>query len=136
MIKFNQLKVGDIVVVEYDGKRQEGEVIDLNGDEKQVCVRTGEQDFWYETDYLFPLLLDEAQLFKLGFQKQENEDGSVKFMKGAFRVLISKAGNYDEFDMWYREDRRHIVHPITVHEFQNHYLDMTKVHLEKGSMAH
>ncbi|HEX8334930.1 MAG TPA: hypothetical protein VF622_20055, partial [Segetibacter sp.] len=87
MIKYNELKVGDLVMVEYDGNKMEGEVRDLNGDEKQVCVETEVQDFWYETSHLYPIPLDESQLFKLGFQKHENEDGSVKYMKGAFRVL-------------------------------------------------
>ena len=53
-------------------------------------------------------------------------------MHGAFRVLLAKPNNFGEFDIWYREDRRHIVHPIKLHEFQNHYYDMTKVHLTKA----
>jgi hypothetical protein len=131
MIKFNELKVGDLVMVEYDGNKLEGEVTDLNGDEKQVCVETEVQDFWYETSHLYPITLDEGQLFKLGFQKHENEDGSVKYMKGAFRVLIHQPGSFSDFEMWYREDRRHINEVISVHEFQNKYHDMTKIHLTK-----
>ena len=132
MIKYNELKVGDLVLAEYDGNWKEGEVVDLNGDEKQVCVQIDEmQEFWFQPSQLRPLMLDEAQLFRMGFQKHANDDGSVKYMHGAFRVLLSKPGNFNEFDMWYREDRRHIVHPINLHEFQNHYYDMTKVHLVK-----
>jgi len=130
MIKYNELKVGDIVLAEYDGNWQEGEVVDLNGDEKQVCVQIGElAEFWFEPSQLRSVMLDEAQLFRLGFQKQVNEDGSIKYLHGAFRVLVHEPNNFHEFEMWYREDRRHITHPITVHEFQNKYLDMTKVHL-------
>jgi hypothetical protein len=131
MIKYNELKVGDLVMVEYDGNRMEGEVMDLNGDEKQVCVKTEAQDFWYETSNLYPIPLDESQLFKLGFQKNDNEDGSVKYMKGAFRVLIHQPNAFSNFEMWYREDRRHINEPISLHEFQNKYHDMTKIHLSK-----
>jgi len=132
MIKFNEIKVGDLVRAEYDGQLKEGEVTDLNHDEKQVCVEDDVQDFWYETSQLQPIPLDEASLFKLGFQKHENADGSVKYMKGAFRVHIFSPNNFDEFEMWYREDRRHIHGPIPVHIFQNHYLQMTKVHLTTG----
>jgi len=129
MIKFNELKVGDYVMAEYDGQQKEGEVIQLNGDEKQVCIQSGDQDFWFETSHLYPITLDEAQLYRLGFTKQENEDGSVKYMKGAFRVLLHSPNTFNEFEIWYREDRRHIGKTIYVHEFQNHYLEMTKIHL-------
>ena len=129
MIKFNELKQGDYVMAEYGGQKKEGEVIELNGDEKQVCIQSGEQEFWFETDHLYPITLDEGQLYKLGFQKHENEDGSVKYQKGAFRVLLHHPNDFANFEIWYREDRRHIVEPIKVHEFQNHYLQMTKVHL-------
>ncbi|TDH29040.1 hypothetical protein EXU57_02910 [Segetibacter sp. 3557_3] len=129
MIKFNELKIGDLVIADFDGQKWEGEVVRLNGDEKQVCVRTEVQEFWFEREQLFPITLDEAQLFKLGFQKQENEDGSIKYSKGAFRVLLHSANDFSNFEMWYREDRRHISAPIFVHEFQNKYLQMTKVQL-------
>jgi hypothetical protein len=129
MIKFNELKVGDYVMAEYNGQQKEGEVIQLNGDEKQVYIQSGDQDFWFETSHLYAITLDEAQLYRLGFTKQENEDGSVKYMKGAFRLLLHSPNTFNEFEIWYREDRRHIVKPICVHEFQNHYLEMTKVHL-------
>lgn len=131
MIKFNELKVGDYVIADYDGKRWEGEVVRLNGDEKQVCVQTEVQEFWYEGNNLYPIPLDEAQLFKLGFQKQPIENGEVKYMKGAFRVLLHKPDDFSNFEVWYREDRRHFSKPLNVHEFQNHYLQMTKVHLTR-----
>jgi hypothetical protein len=130
MIKYNELKVGDIVLAEYDGNWKEGEVIDLNGDEKQVCVQIEEmQEFWFEPKQLRSLLLDESQLFRLGFQKQANDDGTIKYMHGAFRLLLHRPDFFDELEMWYREDKRHITHHMTVHEFQNKYYDMTKVHL-------
>lgn len=133
MIKFSELKPGDFVLAEFDGNLTEGEVVDLNGDEKQVCVKTSVQEFWFETSQLHPITLDESQLYRLGFQKEEHDDGSVKYMKGAFRVLLHQPGQFTNFEMWYREDRRHIVNPIYVHEFQNHYLHMTKVPLLKGA---
>ena len=133
MLKLNELKECDLVMVEYDGRLKEGEVTQVDKIDAKVCIRTDdEQEFWYELKHITPIVLDEAQLFKLGFQKHENDEGSVKYMKGAFRVLIHGANDFSNFDMWYREDQRHIGQPIYLHDFQNKYLDMTKIHLTKG----
>lgn len=129
MIKFQELKSGDYVLVEYEGNINPGEVVGFNRDEKEVCVNDGVQEFWFKADELKPLLLDDAQLTKLNFQKQENEDGSVKYLKGAFRILIPEKNNFSRFEIWYRDEKRQIMHPIGVHELQNHYHEMTKVHL-------
>ena len=131
MIKFNELKVGDYVLADYDGQRWEGEVVRLNGDEKQVCVQTDVQEFWFDGNNLYPIPLDESQLFKLGFQKEELANGEVKYLKGAFRVLLHKPNDFSNFEVWYREDRRHFTQPLTVHEFQNRYMSMTKIHLTR-----
>lgn len=133
MLKFNELKVGDLIMVEFDGQQKEGEIVEVNNLDRQVCVLTNDgQEFWYEPKDAYPIVLDEAQLFKLGFQKQANGDGSVKYLKGAFRVLIHQPNNFSNFEMWYREDQRHIAQPIYLHDFQNKYYEMTKVHLTKG----
>jgi hypothetical protein len=129
MIKFQDLKKGDYVLAEQDGSTWAGEVSNLNGDEKEVCVDNGVQGFWFKPEQLSPLPLDEAQLLKLNFQKEQLEDGSVKYKKGAFRILLPKDDHFSQFDIWYREEKRHILHPISVHQLQNHYLEMTKVHL-------
>jgi hypothetical protein len=129
MIKFHELKVGDIVLAEYDGQRSEGEVIELNGEDKEVCVQTSVQDFWFTPDQLYPIPLDDEQLKKFHFERQELPDGSVKFLKGPFRILLSQKGDFSHFEMWYREDRRHITQPLNVHDLQNHYRQMTKVEL-------
>jgi hypothetical protein len=129
MIKFNELKVGDIVNAEYEGVMRQGEVTGLDREDKLVNVETEIQDFWYEPEHLFPLPVDDAQLLKYGFTKVENADGSVKYMKEAFRILLHKKDDFSAFEMWYREDRRHITHPISFHELQNHYSQMTKVEM-------
>lgn len=132
MIKFSELKVGDLVIAEYDGNMWEGEVLNLNSDDKQACVQTEVQSFWFEPNHLFPITLDERQLFKLGFQKQVLDNGEVKYMKGAFRLLLHQPDSFSNFEVWYREDKRHFNEPIYVHQLQNHYLQMTKVHLTTG----
>ena len=129
MIKFNELKPGDLVLAEFEGDRVEGVVKALNKEDKEVCVETPVQEFWFTPEHLYAIPLDEAQLLKLGFVKHLNEDGSIKYMKDSFRVLVPEAGNFTNFEMWWREDRRHISTPIFVHELQNHYYSMTKVEL-------
>ena len=38
MIKFNEIKVGDYLMADNDGDKLQGEVTNLNGNEKQVCL--------------------------------------------------------------------------------------------------
>ena len=129
MIRFNELKNGDYVLAESDGQVWAGEVTDFNHDEKEICVYNGVQDFWFKDIELYPLPLDENQLLKLKFQKHLNEDGSVKYMKGAFRIQTPKQDDFSNFEIWYRDEKRIITQPISVHQLQNHYNEMTKVHL-------
>jgi len=129
MIKFNELKVGDYVLAESDGQAWRGEVTDFNHDEKEICVNTGVQDLYFPPEALFPLPVDEEQLLKLKFTKHVNEDGSIKYMKGAFRVQTSKQDDFSHFEIWYRDEKRIITHSIPLHVLQNHYAAMTKVHL-------
>jgi hypothetical protein len=134
MIKFNDIKIGDYLRAEYEGKMWDGEVVRLNGDEKQVCVQTDVQEFWFSTDHLYPIDLSEDALLKLSFQKQGNDDGSVKYMKGSFRIVTPVAGDFSQMEIWYREDRRHNPDVHYVHQLQNQYLDMTKIHLTNDPM--
>jgi hypothetical protein len=134
MIKFNEIKVGDYLFADNDGDKKQGEVTDLNHNEKQVCVDNGVQEFWYETEQLSAIALDEDQLVRLKFQKHDNEDGSVKYMKGAFRMQLPKPGDFSHFEIWYRDERRHIMQPISLHQLQNHFYEMTKVHLNDEEM--
>lgn len=129
MIKFSDIRIGDYLKAEYEGKMWDGEVVRLNGDEKQVCVQTEVQEFWFSPDHLYPIELNDGSLLKLGFQKQQQEDGSVKYLKGSFRIVAPRAGDFSSIEMWYREDRRHHPDVHFIHQLQNQYLDMTKVHL-------
>jgi hypothetical protein len=129
MIKFSNIKPGDIVMAEFEGQKWLGTVKDLNREDKEVCVETEVQEFWFTPEHLFPVELDEQQLTRLGFQKQANPDGSVKYMKDSFRLVIPRAGDFSDIEMWWREDRRHVHQPFYVHDLQNHYYEMTKVEL-------
>ena len=129
MIRLQDLKVGDIVMAEFEGQLRQGVVTDINRENKEVAVETDIQEFWFTADHLYPIPLSEEQLLKLGFEKQENDDGTVKYLKGAFRIFLPKKGDFSNLEIWWREDRRHLTNPISVHELQNHYLQMTKVEL-------
>ncbi|MEO6290341.1 MAG: hypothetical protein ABIO76_10485 [Ginsengibacter sp.] len=132
MIKMQELKIGDYVLADYEGENWEGLVKDLNFEDKEVCLETDVQDFWFKIEALSPIPLNDEQLTKLNFTKQENEDGSVKYSKGPFRTFLGNKNDFSNMEIWYREDRRHITHAISVHEFQNHYQQMTKVDLTRN----
>ena len=135
MIKFQDIKLGDYVMADNDGDSLQGEVTNLNGDEKQVCVNTGTQEFWFETNQLHGIPIDDAQLMKLNFTKLVNDDGSVKYMKGAFRMLIPNKDHFSSMEIWYRDEKRHIMQPLAVHQLQNHYHQLTKVHLNSAAFV-
>ena len=135
MIRFHELKVGDYVMAEFEGQRSEGEVTELDGAEMLACVQTSVQDFWYSPEHLDPITLDDNQLMQLGFEKEETGAG-MKYKKGPFRILLATPGDFSHFEMWYREDRRHIAHPLYVHELQNHFRQMTKVELVRTQGIH
>jgi hypothetical protein len=135
MIKISELKEGDIIMVDNEGAMMEGEVIEVNNGQKLAKVRTnGESDFWYGGEALHPISLSDEAMKLLKFERVDEEGGGVKYMKGAFRVHINKAGDFGNLDFWYREDRRHINQPIAVHQLQNYHLSMTKVHLTEAAI--
>ncbi len=131
MIRFQDIREGDIIEADFGGQRFEGQVTDVNHEDKQVCVHNGDQDDWFEPSDLYAIPVSDIQLQKLGFEKHVNDDKSVKYMRGPFRILIAGADQFSDIEIWYREDRRHIHHLIGVHELQNFYHQMTKVDLAR-----
>lgn len=135
MIKISELKEGDMVMVDFDGTHMEGEVLEVNMGQKLAKVLTnGQNEFWYGGEALHPIPLNDSSLQKLSFQRQDEENGSVKYMKGAFRVQLEKKDDFNNLHFWYREDKRHVNQPLSVHQLQNYYLQMTKVHLTAEAM--
>ena len=132
MIKFQELRVGDFVMTNNEGDMRRGEVTALNKNAKQVCVDNGIQEFWYETDQLNPLPLNDEELTHLKFHKQMLEDGAAKYSKGAFRMIVPNADDFSRLEIWYRDEKRHILQSIPLHTFQNHFHEMTKVHLNEA----
>ncbi len=79
------------------------------------------------------LSLSDEELVHFKFHKEVNPDGTVKYLKGAFRILIPKEGDFSRMEIWYRDETRHILQPISVHNLQNHFYEMTKVYLNDES---
>lgn len=129
MVKISELKPGNLVVVEYEDRRWEGIVTDVNREDKEVGVDTGVQEFWFRLEHVYPVPMSDAALFKLGFSKEFLENGMVKYIRGPFRMLVKDDGKFAPLEIWYREDRRYFNEPIYIHDLQNKYLEMTKVDL-------
>lgn len=128
MVKISSLKSGDRVRVNDEGVTRDGRVVKINNEEGMVLVNNGVQEFWYAPEDLKPIPLDEEELMKLGFEKEDFNEG-VKYKKDSFRLVTPKKGDFTQLEMWWREDRRQFSFPLSVHELQNLHLDMTKVHL-------
>ncbi|HSU27230.1 MAG TPA: hypothetical protein VLJ68_02535, partial [Chitinophagaceae bacterium] len=118
MLKLTTLKQGDIIQVNDEGVNREGTVVRLSHEENMALVDNGVQEFWYGPEDMAALPLDDSQLQKLGFQKEEL-DGSAKYKKDSFRLLVPHKDDFSNIEMWYREDRRHFSFPLGVHELQN-----------------
>jgi len=131
MVKLGHLHAGDIVMVSDDGLLREGDVVQTNREENMALIDNGIQEFWYSPQDIYPIALDESQLMKFGFEKENLEKG-VKYKKGVFRLVIPESGNFSKMEMWYREDRRHFNVPVAVHELQNLHADMSKIPLERA----
>lgn len=130
MLKIGSLKSGGIISVNDEGIMREGTVVRVSHEENQALVDNGVQEFWYKPDEMFAVPLDDSQLLKLGFTREE-AGGGVKYKKDSFRLVTPKNGDFSNIEMWWREDRRNFDAPLGVHELQNLYLDMTKAHLDK-----
>ncbi len=131
MIKFNEIKIGDYLMGEFEGEMWEGEVKRLSAEEKKVCVETDVQEFWFSPEELHPIPLNDETLRKLSFEKEEQADGTVKYKKASFRMVIPAKDDFSHIDIWYREDRRHNPDIHYVHQLQNAHLQMTKIHLTR-----
>ena len=130
MLKLGDLKQGDHILLNDEGVEREGTVVKVSHEERQALVNNGVQEFWYGLDEIRPIPLDEKQLMRLGFTKDEmNGSGAVKYKRDSFRLLLPNKDDFSNIEMWWREDRRHFNFPLGVHDLQNLYHDMTKVPL-------
>ena len=121
MLKIGSLKSGGIISVNDEGIMREGTVVSVSHEENQALVDNGVQEFWYNPEEMFAVPLDDSQLLKLGFTREET-GGGVKYKKDSFRLVTPKNGDFSNIEMWWREDRRNFDTPLGVHELQNLYL--------------
>lgn len=135
MIKFNEMKPGDFVIAEYEGQRRMGEVTGVDQEGKLVGVETDVQEFWYDREHIHPISLTDESLHWLNFTKELQDDGSVKYKKGAFRLWIPAPDQFSQLEIWYREDRRIQPDVHYIHQLQNHYLQMTKIPLTRDVLV-
>lgn len=135
MIPINEIKKGDYVIAEFEGSRRHGEVNDVNRADKRICVETEVQEFWYDPENLYPIPISDEELIKLNFSREEMPDGIIKYKKGSFRLIVPKANDFSAIEMWYREDLRDNPNVHYIHQLQNHYYQMTKVHLTNAVIA-
>ena len=135
MIKFTELKKGGDVIANFEGDLKRGEIVEIKNAEKQVCVKIGESNYWFSPENVFSIEINDTELKHLKFTKQTNEEGNIKYMKGAFRMLIPKEDDFSRMEIWYRDEQRHVTEQIPLHVLQNHFYEMTKVHLNDMSFA-
>ncbi|KAA2241966.1 hypothetical protein F0L74_19105 [Chitinophaga agrisoli] len=134
MIRLHDVKTGDTVLVQYEGDLLEGKVLEVNPEDKQACVLTHEQqEFWYDFDSLYEIPLDETQLLRLKFQKDEaqssNGSGAL-YIRGPFSVRLYQKDGHEMTLLSYRDEHRDLKGTITVNQLQNHYHGMTNFHLD------
>jgi hypothetical protein len=131
MINLHDVKAGDTVLVEFEGNTVEGQVLEVNREDKQVCVQTGEQEFWYDLDALYAIPLNEDQLLKLKFRKEDSAGNARVYVRGPFSVKLYESGDgHPATRLDYRDEHREIKESITVNQLQNHYHEMTNFHLD------
>lgn len=134
MIRLHDVKTGDTVLVKYEGDLLEGKVLEVNPEDKQACILTHEQqEFWYSLEDLYAIPLDETQLLRLKFQKDESQSSNgsgVVYVRGPFSVRLYNQEGQDVTRLDYRDEHREIKGQLTVNQLQNHYHGMTNFHLE------
>ena len=96
MLKIGDLKHGDIITVDDEGVMREGTVVKINHEEKMALVDNGVQEFWYTQEEMHPVPLDENQLTRLGFTREE-ADGAVKYKRDSFRLVTPKKGRLFQY---------------------------------------
>ena len=135
MIKFTELKKGCNVIANFEGDLKRGEIEEIKNSEKQICLKIGESSYWFSPENVFAIEINDDELRNLKFTKQTNEEGNIKYSKGAFRMLIAKENDFSRMEIWYRDEQRHVAEHIPLHVLQNHFYEMTKVYLNDASFA-
>ena len=141
----HDLKEGDIVSTNFEGTLTRGSVIQLDREDHKVCVVTNDdQECWYAPQDLFPIDLGKEEMESLGFKaldsgqaagteqaaRADGEPGAITYVRGPFSVEVHDPSSFKHLTLLYRSEAPRVFHHgLKLHELQNHYLDITKVHL-------
>jgi hypothetical protein len=141
MIPMHELKAGDIVNAEFEGALFPGSVVEFDHGSHQVCVITNDdQESWFSPEDLFPITLTKETLENLQFRQDgaPAPDGSVTYVRGPFSIVIADPSVFQNLTLHYRSEAPRVLHHgLAMHELQNHYLDMTNVHLvDRADLEH
>lgn len=130
MIKLQQLKEGDIVMVDFEGQMRTGDVLEISTGDKKARVAHGENEFWYDFHDIHAVPMDDAHLAELGFSRasEVGSDG-VLYERGPFTLQVVQKGPDKHFLLHYRDETRHIHDLQYLHQLQHHYHGMTNFHL-------
>jgi hypothetical protein len=130
MIKLQDLKEGDIVMVDFEGEMKTGDITEISTGDHKARVAYGENEFWYEAQDLHPVPVDDAHLAELGFKKVSDgsADGTL-YERGPFSLQFIQKGPDKHSLLHYRDETRHIHKLEHLHQLQHHYKGMTNFHL-------
>ena len=130
MLKLNELKEGDIVMVDFEGQMRVGDVMEVSWGDKKAKVAHGENEFWYDMGHVYAVPADEAHLQELGFIKVLNDhsDGDL-YERGPFSIQVIRKGGDTHHLLHYRDETRHITDLQFLHQLQHHYKGMTNFEL-------
>ena len=82
MIPFNEIRKWRLRYSSIRRFRRNGEVIEINRDDKQVCVETDVQESWYEPEDLYPIAISDEEMLKAQLHKRGYERWRGKIKKG------------------------------------------------------
>ncbi len=134
MLHLHELKVGDLVLADFEEKEYEGIVEQISFEKVEVRINENDHLNWYDPKELDPVPVTGEKLTLLGFVKSTdpelNGEGQA-WVRGPFILTYLKKGDDQHILLNYRsEEPRLIKTGLFVHELQHHYHGMTKVFLE------
>lgn len=123
MLRLNELKAGDIVLVDFEGMMKVGDVLEVSRGDRKALVAHDESEYWYDLNDVYAVPLEDGILTELGFSRV-SADG-ILYERGPFSFQILGQGDARESLLHYRDETRRVQDLKYLHELQNHYKGMT-----------
>lgn len=131
MIKFSEIKEGDIVNARFEDSVKIGRVVRADRGEKKLLVAHGDQELWYNLEDVSSIPLSADILKSLGFLPSADPaltGNGQAYIRGPF-VVRYPANDSGSMLLSFRDEHRKISSSIGLHQFQNHFQAMTNVSL-------